>query len=521
MKKILCILLVFSMLFLVCGCKDNKNIQTDSFDEGEAYNPDGFVQGTGDNGDNSKDTNSGSSGGSLNVNNNNASSNKNTSNVSSSGNVHIDINDIGGGSGNSNSGGKVDYKGGKVTMVGTIGTIDKFDDSALMYKSGSDINFTLRAKTAKNIVDGLQISYKVVYEDGTPAQTGIGDCNKDGKLQIKLTPKGPGFICITATACVGGKEVSDVSTFTGGVGVDVDKITVKETAPADFQSYWKNKINALPQPQVISKELITTGNGYEVYNVKIAGPDDSAAYSKLNDDKKYNFASFVMAVPTGGGSYPVEVKYMAHGVDNITDHTGSASKIMIKVSAHSIDAYNANSGYWTTYKNCLDSYKNKDFAGQSYFVNMILRDYQVIRWIQQNDLITNAKSNGNISLTGGSQGAFQSVAVAGLCGMTEINVNSASVSIVWNCNLSGNTSMNIGSWYTPYNQYTKYIDTVYFAPYVKCKVTIAPVGLGDDIAPPTGNMALYNALPSASITFKQNFGHGSGGTSQTEYKLSK
>ena len=519
MKKLLCVVLSMLMLATVCGCKDKKDVQTGSFDDDGAYNAGAFDQGTGnsentsDDGANIDDTASGTN-----------DSNKNNSTTSSgSSSVHIDINDIGGGSGNSgSSGAKVDYKGGKVTVIGLAGTIDKLDSSVLAYKSGETINFTLKAKSAKNTVEGLQIKYTATYEDGTPTQTGIVDCNKDGKVQIKLTPKGPGFIRITATACVGGQEVSDVATFNGGVGVDVDKITTKDAAPADFESYWKGKVSALPEPKLVSKTLITKGDGYEVYNVKIAGPDDTAAYAKLNDGAKYNFASFVMAVPTGGGSYPVEVKYLGHGVDNITSHTGSASKIMITVSAHSIDAYNASSTYWNTYKNCLDSYQNKDFGGQSYFVNMILRDYQVIRWLVQNDLVTAAKSNGSISLMGGSQGGFQAVAVAGLCGMNGTSISKVyKASIVWNCNLSGYSNINIGSWHTPYNQYTKYIDTVYFAPYVKCKVTIDPVGLGDDIAPPSANMALYNALSSATINFVQNYAHGSGGESQTPYKLSK
>ena len=517
MKKLLCMLLSIFMLVTVCGCKDNKKPQTDDFDDAGAYDAGAFDQNAGGSGDTSEDANTNT--GDVNSGTNDNKNNSTTSSGSSS--VHIDINDIGGGSGGSGSSGtKVDYKGGKVTVIGLAGTIDKLDSSAIAYKSGETINFTLKAKSAKNTVEGLQISYKATYEDGTPTQTGILDCNKDGKVQIKLTPKGPGFISITATACVGGQEVSDVATFTGSVGVDVGKITPKDAAPSDFETYWKNKVNALPAPTLVSKELITKGDGYEVYNVKIAGPDDTAAYAKANDGVKHDYASFVMAVPTGSGSYEAEVKYLGHGVDNITNHTGSASKIMITVSAHSIDAYNASSAYWNTYSNCLDSYKNKDFGGQSYFVNMILRDYQVIRWLQQNDLVTAAKCK-SISLTGASQGGFQSVAVAGLCGMNSISISKVNAGIVWNCALSSYQTMNIDSWYTPYNQYTKYIDTVYFAPYVKCKVTIDPVGLGDKVAPPAANMALYNALSSATINFKQNFAHGSGGESQTVYKLSK
>ena len=153
---------------------------------------------------------------------------------------------------------------------------------------------------------------------------------------------------------------------------------------------------------------------------------------------------------------------------------------------------------------------------------MLLRDYQVIRWIQQNNLSQfQVNSNGNISLTGGSQGGFRSTAVAGLCGMTNVPIKSASISIVWNCNLSGHDTMNIDSWHTTYNQYTKYIDAVYFAPYANCKFTISEVGLGDKIAPPSSNMALFNALKNVTATFKQNFAHGSGGARQYTYDLSK
>ncbi|MBR5223019.1 MAG: acetylxylan esterase [Clostridia bacterium] len=507
MKKILAILLsILLVLCLFTACEKKPQYFEDDYNN---YLSDQ---------NNSNSTNDNSvenSGGNSNVSNNSSQTTNNSSKDNQSNNQTFDPSLI---ISNSSSSSKVDYEGGKVTLSGVPATAK---ESVLNYEAGQEINFVIKAKTAKQIYKDLQISYKAQYEDGTATQSGIVNCNENGEVTIKLKGKGPGFIYITATACVGGVEVSEVSTFNGGVGVDVDKITTTNAAPKDFETYWKDKIATLPAANTISTEKISSSVDYDIYQVKIAGPNDNAAFANANDNIEHNFVSAILCVPKKSGSYPVKVKYQAHGVFNTTDHSGSAYEIYVVVQSHSIDAYNTNKNYFSKYQSVLDGYQNKSFNGQSYFVNMLLRDYQVIRWIKQNNFApSTAKSNGTISVSGNSQGGFRSTAVAALCGMSGISLKQATIGIVWNCNLSGHKTMNIDSWYTPYNDYTKYIDTVYFAPFVKCSVSISQVGLGDRVAPPSSNMALYNAFKSANVTFVQNFAHGSGNAGQTYY-LSK
>ncbi len=399
--------------------------------------------------------------------------------------------------------------------------------SAIGYKPGETVKFRLATYADGEPVDGLYIKYAFKYETDEDARkdpknlclseyAAVVEC-KNGECILEYVPKEPGFGYIEAVAAIDSdgtllKDVSELDGsdyFRGGFGVGIESIGEGEAAPLDFEDFWKRKTSTVNSvcPEVLETSVITEDAEYTVYIVKISAVDDSAAFS---DDGQHSYASLIASVPNDRSrKYPVEISYMSHGVRKIDLPSCSGDKINLRVSAHSMHPYSSEPDYYKTVSSVLAGYENKSFCGQSYFINMLLRDYQVVRWVRayfgEGGL---GIFDGDIILQGGSQGGFQAAAVAGLCSMNGIAIKGLEASIVWNCNLSAHRKMNVYHWHTVYNDLTKYIDPVYFAPYIECPLK-ATARLGDYVAPPSSVTALYNAFTrDKTISYFQNSSHG-------------
>ncbi|MBR0457632.1 MAG: acetylxylan esterase, partial [Victivallales bacterium] len=109
-----------------------------------------------------------------------------------------------------------------------------------------------------------------------------------------------------------------------------------------------------------------------------------------------------------------------------------------------------------------------------------------------------------VRLVGGSQGGFQTIAVAAL--MNDV-VTSATAGVPWYCELGGVTKGHVRGWRPDYARGVDYYDVVNFARYVKCPVDIT-AGLSDWVCPPYGVQVLFNNLPvKAKLTFFQGQDH--------------
>lgn len=135
----------------------------------------------------------------------------------------------------------------------------------------------------------------------------------------------------------------------------------------------------------------------------------------------------------------------------------------------------------------------------SYFNGMILRDLRALEFCR-----TLPEWDGEtIHLSGGSQGAFQTVAVAALSD----GISSCSLEVPWLCDLGGVNIGRIRGWRPNYRPGLGYFDTVNFAGRVKAPVTIR-AGLSDWVCPPSGVWVLYNSLKApARLTMYQGRDH--------------
>ena len=104
---------------------------------------------------------------------------------------------------------------------------------------------------------------------------------------------------------------------------------------------------------------------------------------------------------------------------------------------------------------------------------------------------------------GGSQGAFQSIAVAAL----DKNITELNISIPWMCDVKAANGRRKSDFIMGYTAALEYYDTTSFAHLITCK-TIVSASLGDSICPASGVVSFYNALAcEKTLSYSQNASH--------------
>ena len=95
----------------------------------------------------------------------------------------------------------------------------------------------------------------------------------------------------------------------------------------------------------------------------------------------------------------------------------------------------------------------------------------------------------NVTVSGGSMGAFQATAAAAL----DSGVNKLIICKPWLCDLRAAEAGKLGGWRPEAAAGLDYYDTASFASRVRCE-TVLDSGLGDYVCPPSGVTALYHNL---------------------------
>ena len=110
--------------------------------------------------------------------------------------------------------------------------------------------------------------------------------------------------------------------------------------------------------------------------------------------------------------------------------------------------------------------------------------------------------------SGGSQGGMQSIAAAAL----DRSVNRVECQIPWCCDIPSGDSKRIRQiWAAPWSPGMGYYTAANFAKLINLDATveITRAALGDELCPPSGVAAFYNALECRkSITWLQGSTHG-------------
>ena len=401
------------------------------------------------------------------------------------------------------------------------------DRDPLSYTVGDEIVFVCKLYADNKAVSCPKFTWEASTEDGK-LYSGEAD-GSYGKLVVRIPATGAGNVRLKVfVKDENGNMISDVKQSTSYDSVTVFTavvnafdLTAKATEPSDFDSFWAGEVAKVTavDPDLISmtkvedpgsisnvgEGAVSAGN-FDFYRVKIQTPDECG------------YAVGYLSIPKNrpAGSLGITVVFNGYGVSDLSPHA-SSTDIVLNVCAHSIEL-GREASYYSNLSNsggALYNYcfKNNDSRNTCYFRTMILRDLQAVRFIKAYAGTTGVRINGSekqslglwngkLRVYGGSQGAFQGIAVAAL----DHDVTDAYWWIPWMCDVNGASSIFRPS----YTSALRYFDSVFFGKRISKDVNVTiTMGLGDYICPPSGVLALYNQMGGRVTMYcKQGMTHG-------------
>ncbi len=394
------------------------------------------------------------------------------------------------------------------------------DKDPLQYIIGEEIVFACSLYADKKLVSCPQFTWNANTDDG---KAYIGEADGSfGKVIIKIPATGAGVVRLKVfVKDENGALITDVKQSSSymepavfSVVVNADELTTSKQEPDDFDEFWAEQMSKVTavSPDVISMEKVSSPSGIQCLDGAISSVSSHDFYRvKIKTSDECGYAVGYLTIPKNAkpNSLGITVVFNGYGVSDLSPYI-SPSNVVLNVCAHSIELGREQSYY----SNLLANYgftgnENRDSV---YFRTMIMRDLQAVRFIKayagtEGVNVNGTKSslgiwNGKLKLYGGSQGAFQGIAVAAL----DKDVTDAYWYIPWMCDVGGTAS----EFRPKYTDALRYYDTVFFSKRIDDKVNITlTAGLGDYICPPSGVVALFNEM-SGNVTmyFKQGMTHG-------------
>ena len=402
------------------------------------------------------------------------------------------------------------------------------DKEAISYAVGEEIKLEVYLMYQGEVVSMPYFYYTVESEDGKQKTDGYADGSK-GHFTITTKMNKPGHTYVKVYMCDQNKNIVNKSImFNGGALVGADQLAPGANAPKDLQAYWDKVID-------------------EVYagDINLIRFDEVAPNSSFNyDTNKYKVYLFELGygngeIATGYISYPLNktklglmMEFRGYSATRVADPKVNDSNVYINMAPHGFRLDDPNPKYpASNYGFDLTENQNPDTV---YFHGMVTRNLLAARFLKAfagasecGKIMYNGKqlqtldvwNKGDTFLSsGGSQGGFQAIALGAL----DDDVTAINMALPWFCDIGGqNIGRFAGTLKPAYTNALMYYDCCSFATLVDKDVNVAlSAGLGDLTCPPSGIMAVYNALDcDKNITVYQNTTHSYTPPARASYKL--
>jgi cephalosporin-C deacetylase-like acetyl esterase len=334
-----------------------------------------------------------------------------------------------------------------------------------------------------------------------------------GELETSLSEPGTVLVKLVSTA-----KDKDPGVLLGAA-VEPFKIQPSSPCPADFDAFWKSKIeelNTIPVNPVVEQGE-SKDPAVDYVKVRLDNIGGTHVYGQL-------------AKPKGKGKYPAMLIFQGAGVYGLTKSTvvlrAREGWLALNIMAHDLPIDEPDAYYQQLEATTLHGYMTfgNDDPDKSYFLRMFLGCCRAASY-----LASRPDWDGRVLVaTGASQGGFQSLATAALYpGITAALVDVPAG--------SDNAGPSVGHsvsfpWFGPGKdsagrprdarkvaETNGYYDAVNFAPRIKCPVLMG-VGLIDQTCPPTGVLTTYNQVPGKKeIVIMREAGHSSKGNTHAAY----
>lgn len=349
----------------------------------------------------------------------------------------------------------------------------------LEYTCGEKIVFTVSARDNRVDTGCRYVKWTLDGDDGQ-ILSGFDACWGGHPLVLETTLKKAGFVRLSCTAYTTDYAPDPAfKPLVASAGADVDTLSYLDTIPDDFDAYWQNVKDLVDnfKPEIIESVEITTGvpEGVKCYDVKISTPSGRPA-------------SGYISVPTAEGKYPIRVTFLGYTVVGAwTVHDPNA--ISACFNAHGIENGLCRTETELKYKDELENYglsKQENASNMTtYWRGMMIRNLIALKYLKSLPLWDQE----NLSVSGGSQGAFQSTIMASV----DKDVSFVDIRVPWFSNLRAEENGFVSGWRPKFAEGLRYFDTVAHAMRVKCPVKLL-IGLGDYVCPPSTTLTLYNAF---------------------------
>ncbi len=393
-------------------------------------------------------------------------------------------------------------------FAGTFSIHGTTDKKPVEYNVGERMVFTVSLLEDGKPISGPTLKWTRQGDDGKKES---GSAVADGKnpLVIKTSIDKPGFVRVTVKAYdKNGKEIGNPNKkkclFDGSAGADVFSLK-GYPEPKEFDSFWeKQKARLAKTPMKVTlKEHPSKRKGVKVYEFSITAPGDKPATGWLCYPENAKPKSLKAVVNTIG-----------YGIDPISPNYGAGQhSLAMTISRHGIPMAQSPEFYKNLKKEIAGfCFKNNNDAEKTYYNGLLLRDLRALEYLK-----TRPEWNGkDLKTTGGSMGAYQSIALAAL----DRDVTECSGFIPWCADLGGVKLGRMGGWRPGYTDVLGLYDIANFAKRLKCPTEITII-LGDYVCPPSGQFVMYNNMKCAKkLSYSLNGGHGSQFQKQPSYQIS-
>lgn len=382
------------------------------------------------------------------------------------------------------------------TVTGTL------DRENALYEAGEPMIFRFRI-----LDNGKPVSGRVrLIRAGDDGKTEVRTLDVDAEkpLEFRSSLDRPGYVMVRAMLLGDdGEPVQRIPRPGIGPrpvqyglagGVAPEKLQQGRPEPADFDAFWREELAKLAGVplKVLEKKSVESGEQIEVFDVKLSCVGDRPVSGYLTMPK----------AAAKGKKFPVRLRFDGYSVQSAPLYR-DGEVITFSINPHGIENGRENAYYRELQSSILAGYGFRNEENQSplttCFHDMILRGVRAAEFVK-----TLPEWDGkHFEITGGSQGAFQSAAVAALTK----GVTKCFLQIPWFCDLWGVEVGRVRGWRPDPAPGLLYYDTVNFARRIHCPVKI-DAGLSDWVCPPSGVRICYNNLPGPKeLVFLQGLDH--------------
>ena len=395
-------------------------------------------------------------------------------------------------------------------FAGELSFFGVTDKDPLTYAPGEEIIFSVQL-----LDDGVPCSGKTVrwLRTGDDGKTEEGEAvtAADEPVTIRTAIETPGFVWLKVVALdeLGKNIPGENHEFNGGAGVLLDRLG-SAPEPDDFDAFWQRQKERLAEVPL------------SAHLSEVNSPDENVKCYDLRVDSVGAPVSGYFCLPADAEekSLPALLVLQGYGVASASKEIRAGkSSLALCINAHGIENGRDADFYQNLFNTTLKSYglpagTNTD-PEASYWNGVAMRVMRALEFLKSRP----EWDGKNITVTGGSQGGFQSILAAGL----DSDVTMCRLNVPWFCDVSGTAlqKRNASIFRPEWTDALGYYDGVNHAKRIKCPVTIS-AGLGDYVCPPSGVMTLYNNLSvPATLDFIQGNTHGYNMKDAPKYRIEK